>query len=338
MYHHGVLEYDPGVCHLSSTGNPVIGNPAVACQDMKRPNFFVVGAPKSGTTALCEYLSCHPNVFFSEPKELNYFCEDFNYHRMIRDQTAYESMFSDAGSMHIRVGEGSVLYLYSTVALERIRAFDPDARIIVMLRNPVDMIPALHQQFLAALYEDEPNVEKAWSLQNAREQGRNVPRLCRQPELLAYRKIGMLAVQIERMWTIFPREQTLVILFDDFVADTRKVYLQVLDFLGLQDDGRVDFPRINEAHALRTGLSGWLVRNTPVSIRNLMTRLRYTRVGRKIPALADKLLKRPQARDLLSPEFRLELVRAYEHDIAHLGALLGRDLSEWIRPQTYHKM
>lgn len=300
---------------------------------MKRPDFFVAGAPKSGTTALSEYLRQHPNVFFSEPKELNYFCEDFDGHRMIRDRAAYEAMFADAGAEHSRVGEGSVLYLYSAVALEGIRDFNPDARIIVMLRNPVDMIPALHQQFLAALYEDEPSLERAWSLQSARAQGRHIPRLCRQPELLAYRRIGRLGEQIDRLWKVFPREQTLVILFDDFVADTRKVYREVLDFLGLDDDGRTEFPRVNEAHALRTGVSGWLVRNMPAFIRDCVTRLRYTRMGRGIPALADRLLKRPQARDRLSPEFRRELIRAFEDDITQLGVLLGRDLSGWVRQQ-----
>lgn len=303
---------------------------------MKRPDFFIAGAPKSGTTALCEYLRGHPQIFFSEPKELNYFCEDFDGHRVIRDLKTYESMFADAGDSHLRIGEGSVLYLYSDAALERIRAYAPDARIIVMLRNPIDMIPALHQQFLAALYEDEPDVERAWALQSEREQGRHVPRLCRQPELLAYRKIGMLSEQVDRMWRIFPREQTLVILFDDFVADTRKVYLQVLDFLGLEDDGRSEFPRINEAHALRGGWSGWLVLHTPTFVRNFITRLRYTRVGRQIPELADKLFKRPQARDRLTPAFHDELAAAFEADIVRLGALLGRDLSVWTRLAGSH--
>lgn len=301
---------------------------------MKRPNFFVAGAPKSGTTALCEYLRHHPDVFFSDPKELNYFSEDFAGHRMIRDLAAYDAVFSGASDRHSRVGEGSVLYLYSSVALERIRAFDPNARIIVMLRNPVDMIPALHQQFLAALYEDEPDVEKAWQLQDERAQGRCIPRLCRQPELLNYSGIGKLGEQVERMWHIFPREQTLVILFDDFVRDTRGVYLRVLDFLGLEDDGRVDFPRINEAHALRPGMASWLVRNTPVSVRNLITRLRYTYIGRGLPALADRIFKRPQPRDRISPEFRAVLTRAFESDIARLGGLLGRDLSGWLSANT----
>lgn len=300
---------------------------------MRHPDFFVAGAPKSGTTALCEYLRQHPDVFFSEPKELNYFAEDFDGHRAIRDQATYDAMFVGARADHLRVGEGSVLYLYSAVALERIHAYAPDARIIVMLRNPLEMIPALHQQFLGALYEDEPSLEKAWSLQAERAQGRHVPRLCRQPELLAYAKLGMLGQQLDRLWKIFPREQTLVILFEDFVADTRSVYLKVLEFLGLEDDGRVDFPRINEAHGLRPGLAGWFVRRTPVAIRNLITDLRYTRLGRQIPLLADRLFKRPQPREQLSRAFRAELVRTFAADIGHLSKLLVRDLSAWTQPE-----
>lgn len=302
---------------------------------MKRPNFFIVGAPKCGTTALSEYLRRHPSVFFSDPKELHYFSEDFNAHRMIRDLATYDAMFARARAEHSRIGEGSVLYLYSSVALERIRAFDKDARIIVMLRNPIEVIPALHQQYLAALYEDEPNPERAWLLQDERAQGRHIPRLCRQPELLAYRRIGLFGEQMERLWRIFPRDQTLVILFDDFVTDTRGVYLRVLNFLGLEDDGRVEFPRINEAHVLYPGLRAWLVRRTPVCLRNLMSRLRFTRYGRGIPSLADKLLKKPQAREVISPAFRAELVSAFSADIARLGSLIGRDLSEWTRTETH---
>lgn len=297
---------------------------------MKRPNFFVVGAPKCGTTALCEYLRGHPDVYFSEPKELNYFSEDFDAHRVIRNSEDYDAMFSLACEKHRRVGEGSVLYLYSSVAISRIHDYEPDARIIVMIRNPIDMIPALHQQYLSALYEDEPNVERAWALQNERVQGRHIPRLCRQPELLLYRKIGRLGEQLERLWTVFPREQTLVILFDDFVSDTRSVYLTALNYLGLEDDGRREFPVINEAHGLRPGLSGWLVRHTPSFVRNIITWLRYTRLGRGLPALADRLLKVPQPREQISHAFRAEMAREFSDDIEHLGKLLGRDLSAWV--------
>jgi len=301
---------------------------------MKRPNFFIAGAPKCGTTALCEYLRHHPAVFFSDPKEPHYFAEDFDAHRMVRDLASYEALFADANAEHQRVGEGSVLYLYSAVAFERIRAFNPEARIIVMLRNPMEMIPSQHQQYLGSLYEDEPSLEQAWALQDERAAGRYIPRLCRQPELLAYKKIGRFGEQLERLWQIFPREQTMVIVFDDFVADTRKVYLQVLAFLGLEDDGRTDFPRINEASGLRGGLPSWIARHTPVSLRNLLTHLRFTRSGRGIPKLADRLFKRSQPRQRISPAFHAELKAAFADDISHLSALIGRDLSAWMRIES----
>jgi len=292
---------------------------------VKLPDFFLAGAPKSGTTALSEYLREHPGVFFSNPKELNYFCEDFAEHRFIRTRADYEKQFM-AAAPEQRVGEGSVVYLYSRVALANIRAFNPDAQIIIMLRNPLDMIPALHQQFLAALYEDEPSFERAWSLQEERAQGRHIPRLCREPELLAYRRIGLLGEQVERLWRVFPREQTLLILFDDFIADTAATYRQVLDFLGLEDDGRNEFPVVNEAHALRTGLAGRVVRSAPPALRNLITRMRYHPVTRALPALADRWLKQPQPRTELSGAFREGLKAAFREDVELLGQLLERDL------------
>lgn len=292
---------------------------------MKLPDFFLAGAPKSGTTALSEYLRGHPGVFFSNPKELNYFCEDFAEHRFIKTRADYERQFVDA-TPEQRVGEGSVVYLYSRVALQNIRDFNPEARIIVMLRNPVAMVQALHQQFLAALYEDEASFECAWRLQEERAQGRHVPRLCRASELLAYRRIGLLGEQVERLWRVFPREQTLLILFDDFIAEPRRVYLDVLDFLGLPDDGRQEFPVVNEAHGLRPGLIGGLVRRTPAPLRNLVTRMRYQPWLQGLPALADRWLKKPQPRTELSPDFRAELKAAFREDVEHLGQLLERDL------------
>ena len=139
----------------------------------RRPNFFILGAPKCGTTALSEYLREHPRAFVSQPKEPHYFCGDFDYYYAPgqRSEEHYLRLFDAATDDHLAVGEASVWYLYSADAARNIAAFDPATRVIVMLRNPVDLVPSLHSQLLYMLDEDEPDPARAWELQEARRRG-----------------------------------------------------------------------------------------------------------------------------------------------------------------------
>lgn len=131
----------------------------------KTPNFFIVGAPKCGTTAMHIYLRQHPEIFMPEKKESHFFGSDLNSQYFIRDREKYLSLFSEAKDVK-RIGEASVWYLYSKQAAYEIKEFSPSASIIIMLRNPVDMLYAQHSQFLyngnenIASFEDALNAEK----------------------------------------------------------------------------------------------------------------------------------------------------------------------------------
>ena len=214
----------------------------------RRPNTFILGAPKCGTTALSEYLREHPRAFLSQPKEPHYFCEDFDYYYAPGQRTEdhYLGLFAAAADEHIAVAEASVWYLYSSDAARNIAAFDPAARAVVMLRNPVDLVPSLHSQLLYMLDEDEPDLARAWELQEARSRGERVPATARVPAFLQYGEAARLGAQLARVYEALPREQVLTIVFDDLRDDTGAVYRRTLEFLGLPDDGRADFPRVNE--------------------------------------------------------------------------------------------
>src|SRR6266446_2704827 len=108
-----------------------------------KPNFFIVGAPRCGTTALYSYLRQHPDVFLPEYKEPHYFNTDMNSGGAIRKEKDYLAQFSGAQNQP-RIGEASVYYLSSVAAPEQIKSFCPTAKIIIMLRNPVDTVDALH--------------------------------------------------------------------------------------------------------------------------------------------------------------------------------------------------
>ena len=113
---------------------------------MKKPNFFIIGAPKCGTTSLANWLAEHPRVFFSDTKEPHFFCTDG--YTGVKTLKQYEKLFEDAKPHHLAVGEGSTHYLFSKVAVPNILVYNPDARFIVCLRNPVDMAPSLHSERL----------------------------------------------------------------------------------------------------------------------------------------------------------------------------------------------
>jgi hypothetical protein len=113
-----------------------------------KPNFFIVGAPKCGTTALYEYLQPHPRIFLSRIKEPHYFARDLGSYPRIKTAQEYAGIFAESTSEHLALGEASVYYLRSAVAIPLIREFNPAARLIAMFRNPVDMVYSLHSQLL----------------------------------------------------------------------------------------------------------------------------------------------------------------------------------------------
>lgn len=302
---------------------------------MTRPNFFIAGAPKCGTTALVEYLRTHPQVFISELKEPHYFATDMEGKRTIRTEAEYQGLFSSVQPHHSAIGEGSVYYLYSDEALANIRAYAPDARILVMLRNPLELIPSLHGQFLYSRNEEVRDLGQAWALVGQRAQGRRIPRRCSDPKLLRYDRIARLGEQLERLLGIFPPDQVMWIFFDDFARDTRGEYLRVLDFLGLDDDGREAFPPVNQHKRHRLDAVGNFTQRPP---------RRLVQAGLKAKALLgiDRLgllnrlrrLNRVEGRRApLSPELREEILEAYQDDIQRLSQLTGRPLGHWLAPK-----
>lgn len=214
----------------------------------KKPNLFIIGAPRTGTTALYEYLKDHPKIFMAYIKESWFFATDYpdNY-RDIRDLNDYEEMFENSIKEHVYLGEGTTGYLRSEAAIRNIYEYNKDAKIIIMVRNPIDIAYSQYQRMLYRLYETNQDFEAAWELQDERSKGYNIPITCRKPENLQYRKIGSIGTQIKKVLTIFPKEQVKIIFFEDFIGDTLKVYKDIMKFLQLEYDGRTDFPKINES-------------------------------------------------------------------------------------------
>lgn len=299
----------------------------------RRPNFFILGAPKCGTTALSEYLRTHERIFMSTPKEPHYFCEDFDYYYSPgrRSLEHYLGLFDAADDRHLAVGEASVWYLYSRTAAANIAEFDPDARAIVMVRNPLEMVPSLHGQLLYEVDEDEPDPARAWELQALRAGGEAVPAGARVPAFLQYGDAAMMGAQLQRVYASLPRDQVLVLVFDDLRTDAGAVYRRALRFLDVPDDGRTEFPRVNPntVHR-RPGLARLTQRPPKAALSAARAIKRLT--GRSRLGVLDRVRARNRIeaeRSPLDPAFLERLAEHFREDVALLSDLIGRDLSHW---------
>ncbi len=304
---------------------------------MRIPNFFIVGAPKSGTTALSTYLGDHRGIFFSRPKELFFWDSDFprsnEIHRIYNLET-YLRFFDGAHNDHVVIGEGSTTYAQSDVAVKRIMEFNPSSKLIYMIRNPIEVAYAMHGELVRHHYEDEPDFEVAWELQDARRGGKRIPRNCFVPHQLIYRDVVDYPRQLRRIRQHAPESQLKVIIFDDFASDTRLEYTGILKFLGLADDDRTQFPKLHEAKQFRAGLVGRLVHNPPAMIAPLVVRARtnYLKLDEGKKKWIRQAFTKKSPRHTLDPTLRRRLAEELTATIMELSDLLDRDLRHWITP------
>jgi Sulfotransferase domain len=297
-----------------------------------RPNFFIVGAPKCGTTALYEYLRPHPNIFLSRHKEPHFFATDLGTYPFIKTPEAYAALFADATERHLRVGEASVYYLRSATAIGNIREYDPGAKLIAMFRNPVDMVHSFHSQLLYVTQENVRDFEAAWRLQARRSQGLDLPPRSRGAFLLQYADMACFGSQAQRLLSIFPADQVKIILYDDFARSPQRVYDEVMAFLEIPHDGRTEFPRINENKRATVTWLRRLMVNPPRPLREAYHRFKRAVGGKHLDPTKQWIIDRitvRERRSALSTEFRAELVEAFREEVALLSRLLNRDLSHW---------
>lgn len=299
------------------------------------PNFFIVGAPKCGTTSLSSYLSWHEKIFVSKVKEPHYFASDLEAYRPVKSFPQYQRLFLKCSDSHLAVGEASTWYLYSKVAIRNIYDYNPASKLIVMIRNPIDLVYSLHSQLVYSFHENQTDFYQAWNLQKDRSKGKRIPRSCRQPELLQYAQVGMLAEQVERLYQTFPQEQVKIILFDDFIADTKRIYEEVLNFLRVPFEQRDYFPRMNENKAHRIQWLGRILQKP--SNKPARWLVRVDAALSKFPGFEkinfkNRLLEmnlRTDKRAPLDVVLREELAKTFRADVQRLSLLLGKDLNHW---------
>lgn len=288
---------------------------------MHKPNLFIVGAPKCGTTSMYQYLKQHPQIYMADVKEPHYFSSDVMLPRVIRDEDMYMSLFSSVQREFI-VGEASASYLYSELAARKIKDFSPDAYIIIILRNPVDMIYSLHSQRVYSGIEEEADFETALLFEHDRRMGKRHIK----DDFFRYLSIGQFSQQVRRYLDAFGNDKVRVIIFDDFVRDTEDIHQNVLNFLGVDPEFMPSFSRANVNKEAR------------LRALSLVTHKLKPRKGATLHPIRSPLVKilkkintRKIPRKSLDPNIRVQLQKEFAPDIVKLSEILGRDLNYWSR-------
>lgn len=285
---------------------------------MKKPNTFIIGAPKCGTTSLANWLSEHPDTFICPTKEPNYFL--FDIARPPLSLGAYEKLFRASEERHRVVFEASTSYLYSHVAVPAILSYANSPRFVVMTRDPVEMAPSLHQQRLFSGQEDEPDFERAWRLQADRLCGRHIPARCPDLQLLQYGWWCQLGEQLSRLHRWVSPDHIHIIPSESLHTSPRQEYLGLLRFLGLEDDGRKNFPKANSARQHTAPAIRNFVRSANTLARRIG--LPYVRTG--LTKKIDDRFSAPRARQRMTAALRGELEEYFATDKQLLQEVLDR--------------
>jgi hypothetical protein len=299
-----------------------------------RTDFFILGAAKCGTTALFEYLSRHPGVFMPPCKEPNFFCTDLRTFSNVATSEEYDALFAPSPPHALR-GEASAMYLFSRVAISRIIAHNPAAKVIVMLRNPIEAARSFHAAAWGHGHEDVADFEEAWRLQDERRAGRRLPPRWPDPETLQYGLLYRYAPQVRRVLQHFPRRQCLFLIYEEFFAAPGAHLRLVVEFLGLAPRAAQDsFSVVNPTVRPRSALLARLMRRPPGWLRVAAAPLR--RIAHALGLHPLRALLRVNmvtgGKSPMREAFRAELVGYFADDVVELEQLLGRQLWPMSQP------
>jgi len=286
----------------------------------KRTNFFIVGAPKCGTTSLAYYLNFHQNIFISNPKEPHFFAADLPKYKKVRSFADYLSLYESAPESACYLGDASPNYLRSEEGIQNIWEFNDQAVFVVILRNPAELVQSWHSHLVSLGEEKRGNFLDVW-------ENRVEPdyHFARDPKDLAYDEVAALGDQVEKLLSVVPREKIFLVLFDDFVQRTPDVFEGIIDWLGLPaSNHQPDFVPINQKKVARNRALQPLVNVLPDMLGP------FWRVARRRPWLREgirKVLLKPEKG--LTPD-QLQKVRNYFiPQIQKLERLTGFDLAGW---------
>jgi hypothetical protein len=285
---------------------------------------------------MAQYLAERPDIFMAR-KEMHTFGDDLLFGPQFyrRKLDAYLAEF-DAWKDQPRAGEASVWYLFSKTAASEIRAFNPDAKIVIMLRDPVEMLHSMYYTFRWDGNEHLSTFEAALAAENQRRAGKLITRQTYFAQGLVYHEIIRFSEQVRRYFDVFGRENVHVVVYDDFAVDVAGTYRRALDFLGVNSTRiETEFEPVNankfvKSSALRNMVSDPIVRSAVLAIRPLLPRPVFS-VMQNLDARLRKFNSRDGVRPVMNPELRERLQMEFAPEVERISKLLGRDLTHWSR-------
>jgi len=311
------------------------------------PDFFIVGHAKCGTTALYEMLRQHPQIYMPDykrgaGKEPWYFSRDNPQPQLTAERSVaftgrramsaeeYLALFEDAQPGQ-RVGEASTSYLWSPVAAQRIARARPDARIIAILREPASFLRSLHLQLLQNKVEVERDLSTALSLDQPRLEGRMIPAENYWPAALIYSDRVRYVEQLRRYEQVFPSEQILVLIYDDWRSDNEATVRSVLRFLDVDEDAGLRPADVNPTKLIRADRASTIARSVrketgPIAAagNRAYRALTSRRIrGALAPVRRRLLWSEPEPVD---HELTAEIRARYKGEVEAISEHLGRDL------------
>lgn len=307
---------------------------------MGLPDFLVIGAPKAGTTALHDALAQHPQLRASEPKEPKYFlCEDappdpshqrgpgdaHSAQEWIWQRDRYERLFDGAPAGTLTF-ESTPFYLWDLDAQRRIAQRVPDAKLIAVVRDPLDRAFSNWTHLWVDGLEPEGDFLTACRLEEARAASGYAP-------FWRYVGLGMYGAQLQHLFTLFPRDQVRVVRYRRLVDQPEVELRRLCEFLGVAPDGARSVPGAN--------VKSWAPDGTVNSLLRRAVRLGAA-AGAHAPPQVWRQVQRPllaalqrgsAPRARLTPEAREELLPLFADDVRLLSELLGEDYTDWLTPE-----
>jgi len=310
---------------------------------MGRPNLFIIGAPKSGTTSMYEYLSGHPDIYMSPYKEPMFFCPDVRGYlgqaRLAygRDDAEYLTYFDEA-SDEKWLGEATTRYLASHLAAGLVHEFNPEARAVAMLRNPVELVHALHNERVSQGNEPITNFVDAINADERRSRGEDLPGQMNSLGTV-YREAARYAVPLQRWFDALGRERVHVIVFDDFTHDPGAELHRLLEFLGVDASYQPPtFAVHNTNHRQRRAVRSVMESRVGTFLSDDLARAVLGSNGRARLAYRfrkSRVNRRYVPRQPMPDDLRRELEVEFRPDVDAVSQMLGRDLAgQWFAPLT----
>ena len=302
---------------------------AASARNGSGPEFFIVGAPKCGTTSMAAWLTRHPEVHVIRG-EPHFFGRDLDYNQPRLSRRQYRALVAADSGKPVR-GDRSTWYLYSRRAAAEIHAWNADARIIAMLRNPAEMVYSLHaHHYQRGERDDLADLADALAAEPERRAGRRIPPNARFDESLFYSEVPRYHEQLLRYIKHFGRERVHVILLDDMRRDARACYRDVLEFLSVDPEFEPEFEVQNRSAPTPDSAMYrvWKASTLRYRLRSLVPQALYEQLrARRHKKLARAA--REQPRPPFDPELKARLTAKFAPEVRRLEDLLDRDLSAW---------